>query len=93
MYDKLNYKKQIKLLSHIYYVVFWDCYAILTIKMTIKKHEHRKNYNESTIFLYTYSFYYFKNNKTIYKLFNKIYKIICKKHNAAIKSAVSYFCF
>ena len=54
-----------------------------TTKMTMKKHEHEKNHSENITSSHIYSSHYFKNNKTIYRLSNKVYKAICKKHNAA----------
>ena len=77
----MNHKKQIKSLFHIYYAMFQDHHVISTVKTMMKKHEHRENCNESTIFLHIYSSHHFRNNKTIYELSNKIYKITHKKYN------------
>ena len=82
LHDELNYKKQIKSLSHIYCAVFQDCHAILTAKTMMKKHEHRKNHNKSTTFSHTHSSHYFRSDRTIYRLFSEVYKATCKKHSA-----------
>ncbi len=47
----------------------------------MKEHEHKESYNENIISLHTHLFYYFKNNKIIYKLSNKVYKATYKKYN------------
>ena len=59
----------------------------------MKKHEYKKNHSKSTIFLHTYSSHYFKNNKTIYELFNEIHKTTCKRYNAACQISSQLFLF
>ena len=61
--------------------MFQDHHTISTTKTMMKKHECKKSHSKSTTFSHTYLSHYFKSNKTIYKLFNEIYKAIYKKHN------------
>ena len=81
--DKLNHKKQIESLSHIYCAMFQNCHAISTAKIMMKKHEHEQNCSESITSSHIYSSHHFRSNRAIYELSNKVYKATHKKHNAA----------